>query len=237
MKRFSTLLLSVALAVGTTVSAVAQTADEIVQKHLSAIGGADAWRNVKTMKMVGAVKAPGVDMPITMTLEHEKAMRMDMTIGGMENYLIVTPTEGWSYFPVGGQTKPEAMTPDQLKAMAEQLDVQGEFLDYAKKGHTVELQGKEDIEGTECYKIRLKRKDGTEEISYIDPATYYIVRSVTKATADGQEQESTQSFSNYQKVDGGIVLPMSIESEQGPLTLTSVEVNKPIDASVFKPKS
>jgi hypothetical protein len=235
MKRFSTLLLTAAVAIATSVSAVAQTADEIVQKHIAAIGGADAWRKVNTMKMTGAMKMGGMEIPVVMTMEHNKGMRFDMTAMGMENYMIVTPSAGWVFFPVQGQPKPEPMTAEQVKQMSEQLDIQNDLLDYTTKGHTVELQGKEDIEGTECFKLRMKKKGGTETVYFIDPSNYYIVREVEKATVDGKEMEEANNFSNYQKLDGGVIMPMTMEGGMGPMTFTAIEINKPVDAKIFEP--
>ncbi len=235
MKRFSTLLLTAAVAIATSVSAVAQSADEVLQKHITAIGGADAWRKVNTMKLTGAMKTQGIEIPVVVIAEHNKGSRVNISAMGMDGYMITTPTSGWSFMPFMGQTKPEPMTEEQVKMAVEELDLHGDFLDYAKKGHTVELQGKEDVEGTECFKLLMKHKDGKEKVYYIDPSNYYVVREVTKMTVDGKEQEAAESFSNYQKLPEGIVMPMSTESPMGPMTYTSIEINKPVDAKSFEP--
>lgn len=235
MKRFSTILLTAAVALATSVSAVAQSADEVVQKHIAAIGGADNWRKVNTMKITGAMKAQGMEIPVVVMAEHNKGSRVNISAMGMDGYVITTPTAGWSFMPFMGQTKPEPMTPEQVKLGVDELDLHGDFIDYAKKGNTVELQGKEDIEGTECFKLRMTMKDGKEKVYFIDPSNYYIVREVTKMTVDGKEEEAAESFSNYQKLPEGIVMPMSTESPMGPMTYTSIEINKPVDPKLFEP--
>jgi hypothetical protein len=53
--------------------------------------------------------------------------------------------------------------------------------------------------------------------------------------ANGKEMENTTNYGNYQKLPEGIVYPMSIESPEGPITLKSVEINKPVDEKIFKP--
>lgn len=235
MKRFSSLLLTAAVAFATTVSAVAQTADEVVQKHIAAIGGADAWRKVNTMKLTGAMKAQGMEIPVVVFATHNVGSRVNISAMGMDGYIITTPSAGWSFMPFMGQTKPEPMTAEQVKLAVEELDLHGDFLDYAKKGHMVEMQGKEDIDGTECFKLRMKMKDGQEKVYYIDPSNYYVVRTVTKMTVDGKEQEGAEDFSNYQKLPEGIVMPMTTESPMGPITYTAVEINKPVEASMYEP--
>ena len=40
---------------------------------------------------------------------------------------------------------------------------------------------------------------------------------------------------NYTKFPEGIVFPMSLETGGVPLTIKTVEINKPVDESIFKP--
>jgi len=237
MNRISKMLTLAAVAVASSFSAFAQTAEEVVAKSVTAIGGADAWRKVTTMKMTGAVNAQGMEIPVTITQEHMKGFRMDITVMGMNGYQIITPTAGWSFMPFGnGQTAPEPMTAEQVKMAADQLDLQSDFVDYAKKGSTIELQGKEDVEGTECWKVRLVKKSGTETVYYIDPATNFIVRSVTKVKVDGKDEEAIVNYSNYQPVAGaGVTMPMTIDQGMGPVEIKTVEVNKPVEAKTFQP--
>ena len=47
--------------------------------------------------------------------------------------------------------------------------------------------------------------------------------------------DATTNLSNYQKLPEGIMVPFSIGLPFGELTLTKVEINKPIDENIFKP--
>ena len=154
---------------------------------------------------------------------------------GMTGYQIVTPTQGWSFMPFQGQAKPEALTEEQLKESIDDLDLQGKFIDYSSKGSTVEMLGKEDVEGTECFKIKITTKSGNVETVFIDPKSFLIVRSISKRKANGQEADMTTDYSNYQKLPEGIVVPMSMTLPFGELKISKVEVNKTIDESIFKP--
>ena len=215
----------------------AQNADEIIKKHLEAIGGLDNWKKVQSLKMTGSINAQGQELIITRTVVQNKAYRMDLTIAGMENYQIVTTTEGWNFFPVGGQTKPEAMTADEVKESATELDLQGPLVNYKEKGITVTYLGKDDIEGTECYKLKVTYKDGKETTMCFDASNYYMIREVQKMKANGKEMEMTMNFSNFKKIDGGIVMPMTLGTEQGNVILKTIEINPKLDDATFKPKS
>ena len=41
-------------------------------------------------------------------------------------------------------------------------------MDYKAKGNTVELMGKEDVEGTPAYKLKVTKKSGNIEYDYLD---------------------------------------------------------------------
>ena len=218
----------------------AQTADEIINKHVQAIGGTENWKKVNSVVQTGSMTVQGMELNITMTVLNSKGSRQDINAMGMNNYIIITPTEGWRFFPVQGQQAPEAMTADDVKESQDGLDAQGVLVDYKAKGHAVELLGKEDVDGTDCFKLKITHKGGKTDTYFIDASTYYLVKSVSVMKANGQEAELSTSYSNYQKLPEGIVVPMSMNIPLGPgfnvdLTISKVEINKAVDESIFKP--
>ena len=213
----------------------AQTLDEVIDKHIEAMGGKDKLLTLNSVVTEGNLSVQGMDIPVKMTQLHQKGQRVDITAMGMENYIISTPTEGWMYMPVQGQTKPEPTPAEAIKEAADALDLQGPLLNYKEKGHTVELVGKEDVEGTECFKLKLKMKGGLEQTIFIDPKNYYIIKTVSKTKATGTEQEQTQTFSNFKKLDSGFVFPFSMSGfGPGELTISKIDINVPVDEKIFK---
>jgi len=215
----------------------AQTAEEIVAKHIEAVGGAAAWKKVNSLYYEGKMTVQGAEVNVTLTVLNGKGSRQNISVMGMTGYQIVTPTAGWNFMPFQGQTTAEAMTADELKQSADDLDVQGKLVDYKSKGHTVEYLGKDDVEGTECFKLKITTKAGNVETVFIDPKSYYVVRSVVKRTANGQESDVPSDLSNYKKLPEGIVVPFSITLPFGELVISKAEVNKQIDESTFKPSN
>jgi hypothetical protein len=213
----------------------AQNADSIINKHIDAIGGKEAWLKVNSMKMEGVMKVQGTEIGMKITILNNKGMRQDITFGGMSGYQIVTPTGGWNFMPFQGQKQPDPITDDDLKEAQSELDAQGTLINYKEKGHNVEYIGTEDVDGVDAIKLKETLKGGKVETIYIDPKNYYIMRVVSKVKANGQEMEQTQNMSNFQKQPSGIVVPMSMSMGFGEMTITKIEVNTPIDDSVFKP--
>jgi len=228
-------LVTLSLLSAVTINSYAQTAEEIVTKHIDAIGGKDNWDKVKSTRQEGKVKAQGMEIAVTRTQIDKKAMRMDIAVMGMNGYQIVTNTEGWSYMPFQGQTKAEPMTSDDVKTSQDELFLHDDFLTYKELGKKIEFIGKEDYDGTECLKIKLIDKDGVESTYFVDPETYYIIKQSTKVKANGQEMEAVATFSDYKKLPEGIVCPMSIGGDFGDMEVTKYEVNPTIDEAIFKP--
>ncbi len=61
-------------------SAKAQTADEIVSKYITAIGGADNWKKVNSMTSEGNLTVQGADVAVTMTAMNGKVMRLNISV-------------------------------------------------------------------------------------------------------------------------------------------------------------
>lgn len=215
----------------------AQSADEIIDKHLNAIGGKDAWKKVASIKEEALVNVNGTEINIVFFVLQNKGFRQTISFAGMQGYTIYTPTGGWNFYPWQGHQKPEAITPEKIKENEDNVDAQGPLIDYKEKGHTVEYLGTDDFEGTECYKIKLTEKGGKIITYYIDPSNYFIIHDVTLTKANGQESQSMSDYSNYQKVPEGLWIAMNVGNPGNVLKIKKVEINPAIDESLFKPST
>jgi hypothetical protein len=214
----------------------AQTVDEIIEKHLAAMGGKEKLLQLNTLRMEGNFSVQGTEIPVTLYQTHNKGQRIELSLMGMTGYVINTLADGWTYLPFQGQTAPEAMPAEAVKESADALDIQNSLLNYAEKGHKPEYVGKEDFEGTECLKVNVAMKGGSIVTMYFDPKTYYMIKQVVKTKATGQEIEQVQTFSNFTKTPEGYVFPLSMTGfGPGDITFTKVEINKPIDEALYKP--
>ena len=234
-------LLASALLLG-SVTMKAQSADEVMNKHIAAVGGAESWKKVTSIKRSGTVSVQGNECKLTMTQSQRKGFRMDLDfdMGGtvLNNYVILTNTEGWQYFPVGGQTAPQAMTPEQVKESQEELDLTDDVIKLKTAGTKVSYDGKEQVDGKECHKLSYATKDGDPVTLHFDATTGYLVKKTEKMEMQpGQKIDAASSYSDYKKLPEGISLPMSgNDPTLGAFTFTSVDINKGVDDSAFKSK-
>jgi outer membrane lipoprotein-sorting protein len=220
-------------------TAWAQTADEIIAKHEKAMGGKDKIKAVKTERVTGKmVMGQGMEAPFTMEMARPNKMRMEFTFQGMTGVQAFDGTTGWSVMPFMGKTDPEAAPEEEAKKMQEQANMDGLLMDYKDFGRTVELVGKEDLEGTPVYKLKVTQKSGDIVYLYIDADQYMLLKQAGKTKVRGQEIESETVFGDFKTVDG-LVFPHSIEQKMpgghGGMTMTisKIELNPDVAGSRF----
>jgi outer membrane lipoprotein-sorting protein len=219
---------------------LAQTADEIIAKNAEARGGLAKIKAVKSVKMSGKMTVgPGLEAPIVVTLKRPDQMRMEFTFQGLTAVRAYDGKSGWAIVPFTGKKDPEALSADDLKEMDEQADMDGPLVDYKSKSHKVELLGKEKIEGTDAYKLKLTRKNGDIDIIYLDADSLLEIKEEGKRTVRGSEREFESSIGDYREVEG-LMFPFAIESgqkgspEKQKITVEKMELNTPVDDASFK---
>jgi hypothetical protein len=230
MKLIKTLL--IAASAFLTVSAKSQTVDEIISKHIEALGGKDKLSQVKSVYLESSMEVMGNAAPQKEYLLEGKGYKSEVEFNGANIVSCFNDKSGWSVNPMMGGSDPQAMPDAMYKSGKIQIYLNGGLVDYAAKGYKAELAGKE---GTN-FKVKLTG-DGNETYYFIDPSNYYIIKSVVKSEMMGQSVDVTTTFSDYKKTDFGIVLPFAKNVDMGMFQLaqkvSKVEVNKAIDAKIF----
>jgi len=215
-------------------SAFSQTADEVIAKYIDAIGGKAKWASFNSMRVEGQIEVQGITIPYTLSAINNKGYRMDAEFQGMKLVEIVSPTAGWAMNGFQGQSALQPMSEEDLKTKVDQLELQDQLIDYAAKGHTVEMLGKDEADGNEYFKVKLTTKAGTQKVHFIDTKTYLIYKTEVTATSNGQEAKSEVKFLDYQSLENGI--KMSFKQEMGPMMMVfkKITINPAIDESLFK---
>ncbi len=235
-------VLTIAISCLTAFASVGQTADEIIAKYATASGGMDKIKGVKSEKVALTIETGGMLINQTLYRKRPTMLREETTLQGKTSLQVFNGNEGWVINPFTGRETVEAMPEDVVKEMKLQADLDGELIDYAKKGSKVSYEGEEDVDGEMAYKLKLIAEKGDMMYFYIDKATNYLVKQTAKQkNEDGSEQEYSILFSNFKNVEGRTI-PFEMETNttymgqvyKTPIKILSVEVNKEMSDDLFK---
>jgi outer membrane lipoprotein-sorting protein len=218
----------------------AQTADDIIAKNIQARGGMDKIKSVKSIKTTATMTmGPGMEAPGIMVQKRPEMARLEFTIQGLTAVQAFDGSKAWQIMPFTGKKDPELMSSDETKEMEETADLDGPLVDYKAKGNTVELLGKEKIEGTDAYKLKVTLKNGDVQTQYIDADSYLEIKEETVRTVRGTERDFESSIGDYKDVDG-IIFPFAVESgikgtdQKQKITISKIELNAPADDAIFR---
>ena len=226
--------LMVALALATVSGA--QTVDEIVAKNLKAKGGAEKWKSISSVKMTGTFSAQGMEGPMSLYAKRPNLSRQEITMNGRKLVQAFDGTTPWMILPdsEAAREMPEA----QGESVRTNADFDGPLMDYAAKGHKIELVGKEKVGGTEVYHLKLTKKGGSVEHYYLDTESGIEVKRTVDVDAGGTKQTVETELSNFKSVDG-IMIPHTMkQSVNGTpvaqMNVEKIEFNAPIEDALFR---
>ena len=231
-----TLLFTCVAAVALASGAHAQTADEIIAKNLQAKGGVEKWKTIASVKMTGTLTAQGQDVPMTVYTKRPNLLRQDITTPAGKVVQAFDGTTAW-VIPPGAEAAREVAGP-QADAARSNSDFDGPLLDYAAKGHRVELVGREKVGSAEVHHLKLTRKDGGIEHYYIDVTSNLEVKRSAEMNAGGGKRTLESELSNYKSVDGVMVPHTMTQSVDGApvmqVKFSTVQFNVPMDDDLFR---
>jgi len=218
----------------------AQTVDEIIAKNVQARGGMDKIKSVQTIRSSGTMTmGPGMEAPGSMVLKRPDMARLEFTVQGLTAVQAYDGKNAWQIMPFTGKKDPEAMSADDKKDIEENADIDGPLVDYKSKGNQVELLGKDKVEGTDAYKLKVTLKNGDVITMYLDADSFLEIKEETKRMVRGTEHEVESVMGDYKDVNG-LMFAFAIENgvkggqEKEKLTLSKIEINVPVDNSIFK---
>ncbi len=227
---------------GTSALSFAQTADEIVTKHITALGGADKVAGVKTAQYEQTMSVAGMDLVGKTSVVVGKSARSDISVMGQTITQVVDGDKGWAINPMQGGNTAQDLPDDMVKLQKATTEPTGMQLAYAKLNkQPYELVGKEKLDGKDVYNIKITKPEGTYSY-YVDANTYQLVGTKSDITVQGQKVNGSAMFADYKNTDG-LILPYTLTLTGGGMPgtvtakVTKLLINVPVDPSVFaKPK-
>lgn len=242
-------LLSLLLAPVLVTSALAQTLDEVVEKHLAAMGGREALAKITTRKATGTITlstaAGDFSGPAELFSKAPNKTRallsLDVSAVGVSERMVIDQkfdgTSGWVLNSLQGDTQ---ITGNQLDNMRNGV-FPHQLLNYKAAGTTVVLQPKETLAGRSVFVLLVTPKIGSATRVFMDAETYMVVRTVSTINMpdQGGDMEQIGEASDYRTVDGIKVPFMTMNTttnQKVTIKLDTVAHNVAIDDAMFSVK-
>lgn len=210
------------------------TAMDVIDNYIEVLGGKDKLESVKDVDMTMGASVQG--MAITMNMKQKATGKMAMTVKMNGSVVNETRYDGEKAM-VSAMGQKQILEGEDAAAMQSQAIIYPE-LEYGKKGYSLQLAGAEKVGEEPAYKVEITRPDGSVSTDYFSIERGLKLKSVT--TQEGPQGETTVSntFSNYEEVEG-ILFPFETQAEgMAPVPITlkveEVKINSGIDDEVFK---
>lgn len=207
----------------------------ILDKHLAAIGGRQAVLSHKSTHATGTLSMPaaGVTGAVDVYGAQPNRTLLKVTLGGVGEVLEgFDGTHGWSISPMTG---PMLLEGKQLEEKRFDSEFHSE-LRAADRYVSLTTLEQVDFEGRSCYKVRLVRKTGGEDIEFYDVATGLKAGSITTRETQMGTVTGTTVETDYKKF-GNLLQPTTVRSQVGGLqqviTITAVDYDN-VPASIFE---
>jgi Outer membrane lipoprotein-sorting protein len=237
MRRLAGILAGLAL---TATTLPAQTADEVLARHVKAIGGMEKIEAIKTLKKSGKYIAGSQEARVVEENKRPDMVRQEFVLQGMTGITAYDGKTGWKIEPWEGKKDVEPLGEEELKQILEDSDFDGPLVRSKEKGISVELVGTEAVEGTDAYKLKVTLKNGDVRFYFMDTDYFVPIKIETKRMVRGAERESETSFGDYKEV-AGVYFAHSFETgrkgrtDRSKVVFDRIEANVPLDDSLFHP--
>jgi hypothetical protein len=225
--------------------ATAQTADEIVEKHLAATGGRAALSRLTSRTAIGTITltTPVGDLsgPIEVYTKppnkNRTLIKLDLTAVGGGQVVNDQRFDGAAGYVVDTFNGNRDITGDQLEAMKNGF-FPSPLLVYKEQGIQLALAGREKVGDGEAYVVVMTPKSGPPVRLFVDTASLMLVRTVMTLNVPqlGGDVEQIVDFSDFRDVDG-VKIPFTTRATNPAQAitarLTSVTHNTDIPDSDF----
>jgi outer membrane lipoprotein-sorting protein len=225
--------------------ALAQAADEIIEKHLAAAGGRAALTKLTSRVAKGtlALTTPVGELKGTVEVYNKKPnkqrtlVKIDASAFGGSEIVNDQRFDGTTGYIIDSFQGNRDITGDQLEAM-KNGSFPNPLLTYKENGTTATLGNREKVGTGDAYVIQLTPKNGPPVRLFVDAESFMIVRTAITINLPqlGGPIEQVSDFSDFRDVDG-IKIPHATKTSNPLQTITAtvsdVKHNVEIDDSSF----
>lgn len=210
------------------------TAESVISDYLEAIGGEKALAGVSSLYIGMKTSMMGRDAMLETWKAAPGKFTSKMSMGPM----VLQEQRFDGTKATQAQMGQKKMVTDSVELAKLKLQaVMFEQTSYLAGKYKLSLEGIEQVDGKECYKIKVTAPDASVSYEYYDIKSSFLIRSVSTQGEGERQLTLTTDYGDYKALQG-IFFPHTTSISGAmpvPLVLeaTQIKVNETVDESVF----
>lgn len=211
-----------------------QTASSIAAMYHAAIGNAATLEHLRSWSIAGKMtSADGSWMRSFRAWFDGKKARTELVLQpGIIAVSWSDGKEGWSIQPWTRSLTPQPLNAASLRRLTILADLWHN--DLLKSAAQLEYLGSEELDGSDCYKVRARRADGSVWTYWVDPDVGLLVKVSAEETIAGEPLRWEATFGNYTRI-GDVLMPMVLDTSNGLIVVEQYQLNPMLDPTLFAP--
>ncbi len=216
--------------------------EQILERNAAARGGLEAWRKAQTMVWGGHVEradGSGAGMPFMFFQKRPNRTRFEIVVDKAKAVRVFDGDQGWKLRPAAsGRPEVQPYTEEERRAARDALVIDGPLLDGKAKGVDVKLDGLDEVEGRQAFRLVARLPSGATERVWVDAETFLEVK-YDRPARDAAGAPSTAVYLRNYKAFEGLQIPFTIETRTpgGPvgdrLVIERIAIGTPLPDGMF----
>lgn len=215
----------------------AQSLEEVVKNYTTA-NKLDQVANKKSIKITAKMSMMGMEMPMEIWMKNPNKIKSVMNMSGQEIIQSYDGEKGYSVNPMTGSSQPVEMSEADVRQLLRSNNFEN-MMDKYLKGGQLEVMGEEAVNGKPAIKVKAAVEPDVTSYLFIDKDSWLLVKQTMNATQGGMPVTIDTYPSDYREING-LIMPMktttSVSGMEMVINFTNVEVDIPMDDSIFKLK-
>ncbi|EGC99085.1 hypothetical protein B1M_38366, partial [Burkholderia sp. TJI49] len=155
--------------------------------------------------------APVQGMPFVLALKRPNKTRFEITVMNQKAVRMFDGREGWKQGANGGSASMRPYTVDEARSASDEQVIDGPLIDHGAKGVGVTLDGVDQVDGHEAYRLALKLPSGAVRHLWIDSRSFLDVKIDREVRGPHGPVTVEARYGDYRRV-GELQIPFRIES-------------------------
>jgi hypothetical protein len=180
-----------------------------------------------------------VQLPFRLEMKRPHKSRLEIDFAGKTAVQVYDGQNGWKLRPYLNRDDVEPFTAEEAKLEESKADLEPPLVDYAAKGSQVALEGMEQVDGHNAYKLRVTLKNRDVQHIWIDAQSYLDVKVEGLPRRMDGKMRTVWIYQRDFRTVKGVMVPHLYETanDGSPRThkmvVEAVDVNRTLDDARF----